>query len=120
MPGNHAPHLQFPVTIAIDKRSVDMKVQPLLPQRSQECREQSTREGAEEDGLDLNDGGIRTGPRRKWKVVFHPRCSVQKHSEDGEAHLIVVGAYLTLHVDDEGRRHNREETSLPVYQRNLQ
>ena len=68
-PSDHPPHLRLPVTIAIYKRSLDIKVQPLLRQRSQECRQQSTCKGAEEDRLDLNDGGVWTGPRGKLKFV---------------------------------------------------
>ena len=47
VPGDHPPHAKLPMTVVVDERSLNMKIEPLLPtEHNKERREKCTREGA--------------------------------------------------------------------------
>jgi hypothetical protein len=87
----------------------NVTVEPLLAEHRQEGGEEGSCETGEEDNLNLDYRGRRSGPL--WKgggVVSEGRVVdlVDEDAEKGRSFVIRVGSQLRIDLNDEGRRHS--------------
>ena len=123
MPGGHSDRFADSIPTAIDDGSPDLHlgkpVEPLLAQRCDECGEEGSSQAGVEDGLDVDDGRIRTSPFRESSLRASGNFAERYTGNDCEesvAHLCVIGLELALDVDDESGCNRREQTGLSPVQ----
>jgi hypothetical protein len=87
----------------------------LLAEHSQEGGEEGSSETGEEDGLNLDHRGRRSGPL--WKggdIIAEGRVVdlVDEDSEEGGGFVVRVGSQLRINLNDKGGSDSGEQTSL--------
>ena len=90
-------------------------IQPLLAEHCQERGKQGGGKTGEEDSLDLDNGVGRACPLRKGGRVISEGGVVDLEDENPEESsglIIGVRPELGVDLDDEGRSHSGEQTSL--------
>ena len=119
MPGDHPVHLALPTPTAVNDRStrlhLGITVEPLLAQGGDKCGEEGSGQTCIKDGLDFDNGGIRTSPLwesgsgTSWGM---PKRDVGNNLEEAVAQLCVIRLEIALNVDNENGCNYGEQTGL--------
>jgi len=118
-PGDHTIHLTLSVSTAINDGSTHVhpgiSIEPLLAQHGDERRKEGGGQTRVEDGLDMDDGGIRAIPFGKsgigtsWDV---PKQDAGDNFEEVVVHLLEIWFELFLDIEEESCCYGGEQTGL--------